>query len=144
MPDKAEDKDKPIQHAVFGDSIQITCIPQGTLKSSQFFPEKSPWNEACVSDTQQRGWLQVFIFRSADIFPVKDLVSPATEPPRIFRQAVLVWISDVASQNYGIQDALGRPFFAHNIETAFTCALISAGTELNFCIADDLVPCLHF
>lgn len=112
MPDKAEDKAQAsyIQHAVFGDSIQITCIPQGTLKSSQFFPEKSPWNEACVSDTQQRGWLQVFIFRSADIFPVKDLVSPATEPPRIFRQAVLVWISDVASQNYGIQDALGRPF----------------------------------
>lgn len=52
----------------------------------------------------------MFIFRNADIFSLRDLVSPAAEPPRIFRHAVLLWMFDVASQNDGIQSALGRPF----------------------------------
>lgn len=50
----------------------------------------------------------MLIFRSADIFLLRELVSPAIEPPRIFRQAVLQCMFDVSPQNDGIQSALGR------------------------------------
>lgn len=41
----------------------------------------------------------------------------------------------------GFRVPLGQ-LFAPNIETAFTCALVSVGTELKFLIAGDMVP--HF
>lgn len=52
----------------------------------------------------------MLIFRNAGIFPLRVLVSPAAEPPRSFRHAVLLWMFDVVSQNDGIQSALGTIF----------------------------------